>query len=82
MYSNFSASMSRPKNGTSSPIDWVHSFCGAVLGAVEGARVGFSAFSHWWAILLAVIGAAGVLGLICGLWGDAAWEVLLYLDWF
>ena len=38
-----------------------------------GARIGFSVFSHWCAILLVVVGAAGVLGLCCDGWGNAAW---------
>lgn len=65
-----------------SPLDWVHFFCGAVLGAIEGARAAFAVLSHWWAIVLVIVGAAAVLGLFCGLWGWDAREVLSLLDWF
>jgi hypothetical protein len=68
----------RSKRG---PVHWIHFWCGAGLGGFEGARVGFCVLDHWWAILLVVVGAAGVLGLCAGLGGDSFWQELSFFDW-
>ncbi len=73
--------MQKRYNRSSGRIDWVHFCCGGVLGAIEGARVALGSFAHWWSVVLVILGAAGLLGLACGMWGDDVWEILLYLDW-
>jgi hypothetical protein len=63
-------------------LDWIHFSFGAVVGAIEGARAAFSLVSHWWSIVLMIVGAAVVLGFRCGCSGDNFWELLSSFDWF
>jgi len=65
---------------------WTHFWCGLFVGGGAGAWISWGLFASRLAFAASTAGIAVAFALLCGWWGDPAWnlllEILYWISWW